>query len=74
MVTTIVGHVGPFDTNVFEEIWSSYKAKDRREYLKSLGIDETVTKNKFINIIENRWNEFAQKNNDWDEFMKDYKK
>jgi hypothetical protein len=74
MVTTIVGHVGPFDANVFEEIWSSYKTKDRREYLKSIEIDETVTKNKFINIIENRWNEFAQKNNDWDEFMKDYKK
>ena len=45
-----------------------------QEYLKSIGLDESINKNKFIGLIETRWIEFAQEENDWDKFIKTIKK
>lgn len=68
-----VGHVDFFDALTFANIWSSYKPKDRKEYLKSKDIPETVTKSRFINIMENRWNVECQKGNAWNDFVSKYK-
>lgn len=64
-----IGNVGIANREEIEAIWTSYKPKERKVYLKSIGLDETINKNKFIALIENRWLEFAQKENDWDKFM-----
>lgn len=74
-VTEHIGHVTPLDVQFFEDIWNSYKPKDRKEYLKSIGMNETVTKKKFISILENRWILFAIDNeNDWEKFIKEFAK
>lgn len=66
-----LGHVSDFETEYFENIWDSYNPKDRKGYLKNHGIDESVTKKKFLSILENRWVLFALENeNDWDSFLK----
>lgn len=68
-----IGHVTPLDVSFFENIWDSYKPKDRKEYLKSIGINETITKKKFISILESRWILFALDNeNDWESFTKTF--
>ena len=68
-----IGNVGIANREEIEAIWTSYKAKERKIYLKSIGLDETINKNKFIALIENRWLEFAQKENDWEKFIKSIK-
>lgn len=68
-----IGNVGIANREEIAAIWTSYKAKDRKVYLKSIGLEETINKNKFIALIENRWIEFAQKENDWDKFISSIK-
>ena len=68
-----IGNVGIANREEIAAIWTSYKAKDRKVYLKSIGLDETINKNKFIALMENRWIEFAQKENDWDKFISSIK-
>ena len=68
-----IGNVGLANKEEIESIWTSYKAKERKVYLKSIGLDETINKNKFIALIENRWLEFAQTNNNWTDFIKTLK-
>ena len=64
-----IGNVGIANREEIEAIWTFFKAKERKVYLKSIGLDETITKNKFIGLIETRWIEFAQKENDWQKFI-----
>ena len=61
-------------TEYFENIWDSYKPKERKEFLKEIGLDEKTTKKKFISIMEFKWIEFALKDNNWDKFMNSFKK
>ncbi len=68
-VVNCVGHIGEFISEDIEAIWNSYKAKARKEYLKALGLDESLTKKKFISLMENKWTSFAQKENDWNQFL-----
>lgn len=68
-----VGTAKEYHSEEVEAIWKSYKPKDRKEFLKSIDIDETITKQKFLNIIEAKWNKFNLKNDNWEEFIKQYK-
>ena len=68
-----VGHIENFIMDDIVEIWSSYKPKDRKEYLKRNGFDEKCTKNKFLTIVESMWTEFAMKENNWDKFLETLK-
>jgi len=73
-VTENLGNVGDFDEEEFEELWNSYKPKDRKEKLKLWGMDEKVTKKKFLSIVEFRWINFVLKNgDDWDRFMEGFR-
>lgn len=65
-----VGHADPFIEEDIEAIWKSYKPKERKEYLVKLGLDETITKKKFISIMDYKWTQFAVKKNDWTAFLK----
>ncbi|MBR4026089.1 MAG: hypothetical protein IKJ01_00840 [Lachnospiraceae bacterium] len=69
-IITKIGHVGEFFPNEIEEIWNSFKAKERKIYLASIGFDTNITKKKFITLMENKWNDFAQEDNDWNNFKK----
>ena len=64
-----VGHADPFVEADIEEIWASYKPKARKEYLVKLGLDEGITKKKFISVMDHKWTLFALKDNDWDAFI-----
>ena len=68
-----IAHADPFVEEDVEAIWKSYKPKERKEYLKRLGLDETITKKKFISIADYKWTNFAIKNNNWNDFLESLK-
>lgn len=68
-----IGNIDLANVEDIESIWSYYKPKERKEYLRSLGFEEDITKKKFVCLIENKWIEFAQKNNDWNKFILEIK-
>lgn len=69
-ITENLGNVGDFNSEYCEAWWGSYKPKDRKEYLKVLGIDEKATKKKFLSIMEFKWVHFVLENgDDWDAFV-----
>ena len=71
-IVNYIGNVDLVNKEEIESIWNSYKPKERKLYLKSIGLDDTINKNKFIAEIENKWIEFAQKENNWEKFIKNY--
>ena len=68
-ITNKVGHADPFVESDIEKIWTSYKPKDRREYMTRLGLNETTTKKKFVSTMDYEWTKFALTNNNWNEFL-----
>jgi hypothetical protein len=72
-IQSSVGHADPFIETDIEAIWKSYKPQERKEYLGRLGFDPTMTKKKFISIMDHKWTLFAAKNNDWNAFLTDVK-
>lgn len=69
-VVKFVCNVDLFKSEDIEPIWTSFaKVKDRKIYLKSIGLEETISKKKFLTLMENRWLEFAQKDNNWENFV-----
>lgn len=68
-ITECVGHIGEFVFADIEDIWNAYKPKDRKEYLLKLGIEDKMTKQKFLSLAEWKWTLFAQKENDWAHFL-----
>ena len=65
-----VGHASEFIHEDIEEIWTSYKPKARKEYIKSMGLEETMTKKQFFSFIDYKWTLFAyQKGDNWKEFV-----
>lgn len=64
-----IGSAGPFVESDVESIWKSYKPQERKEYLGRLGLDPTMTKKKFLSIMDHQWTLFATKNNDWNAFL-----
>lgn len=71
-ITENFGNVGEFDEKYFENLWSSYKPKERKEKLVTWGLDENITKKKFLSVIEYKWIAFALGNHNWDEFIKEF--
>lgn len=67
-VVECVGHVDLSVTEEVKTIWNSYKAKEKRAFLQSMGMDISATEKQFISLVENLWIEFAQKINNWDLF------
>ena len=68
-IKQVVGHADPFVVEDVEAIWTSYKPKERKEYLVKLGLEETTTKAQFRKIMDYKWTLFAVKNNDWSRFI-----
>ena len=69
-IVEFVCNVDLFKNEDVELIWTSFsKPKDRKIYLKSIGLEESVTKKKFLTLMENKWIEFAQKDNNWENFL-----
>lgn len=68
-VLNCVGHIGEFISEDIENIWNSYKPKERKEYLAKLSFPDKTTKQKFLSAIEWQWTVFAQKQNDWNAFL-----
>ena len=69
-----LGHINnSFNSNEIEDIWRSYKSKDRKIYLESKGIDTGVVKKKFISLMESKWIIFAKDCDNWDMFLKSLK-
>ena len=68
-ITKCVGHIDAFIAEDIEAIWNAYKPKDRKEYLLKLGIEDKMTKTKFLSLAEWQWTLFAQKENDWTHFL-----
>ena len=64
-----VGHADSFVEEDVEAIWKSYKPKERKEYLAKMGLDEGMTKKKFISVMDYKWTKFAVKENDWQKFV-----
>jgi hypothetical protein len=64
-----VGHADPFVEEDVEAIWKSFKPKDRKEYLRKMGLDEAMTKKKFITVVDYKWTKYALQNNDWQKFI-----
>jgi hypothetical protein len=64
-----IAHADPFVEEDVEAIWKSFKPKDRKEYLRSMGLDEAMTKKKFISVMDYKWTKFAVKTNDWKKFI-----
>lgn len=58
-----------FNSDDIEKIWNFYKPKERKEYLKSIGLDENINKKKFVSLMENKWILFAKENDDWNGFL-----
>ena len=60
---------GKYISKDIEDIWNSYKPKDRKEYLKNIGLDETMVKKKFLSVMENKWMHFSKDGGTWEEFI-----
>lgn len=73
-VIRCIKNIELFKSEDIENIWSSYKAKERREYLNKLGLDEKMAKKKFLSVMESKWVEFAREENDWEKFIESIKK
>lgn len=69
-VTSHVGHVEGFIEEDILALWDSKKAKERKPYLVDLGLDEKVTKKKFVAMAENKWISVNQNGVEWEEFLK----
>ena len=67
-VIECIGHIDVIITEEVKAIWNSYKAKEKRAFLQSMGMDISVTEKQFVSLVENLWIEFAQKINNWDVF------
>ena len=72
-ITGKVGHADPFVEADIEAVWKSFKPKERKEWLVKFGLDEAMTKKKFITTMDYKWTKYAAKNNDWDKFVEDVK-
>ncbi len=72
-IVKCVGHIGTFIVEDVENIWKAYKAKARKEYLLKMRLEEALTKQKFISLMEWQWTLFAQKQNDWNTFLEQVK-
>ena len=65
-----VGHASEYIGEDIEAIWTSYKPKARKEYLASMGLEETMTKKQFHSLMDYKWTLFAYKNGDnWSDFV-----
>lgn len=74
-VTNCVGHItNEFITKDIENIWDSYTVKDRKTFLLSIGLLENTNKKKFLSTMENKWIEFANKEDNWESFLMEVNK
>ena len=72
-VTEKIGNIGEFIVSDIEKIYTSFKTQERREWLKNKGLDEKITKVKFVSLMEWEWVNFALENNDWNTFLEKVK-
>ena len=61
-----------FKEEEFLTKWESFKAKDRRIWLESVGLDPAMTKKKFLSTMESLWLQSALKLTTWDAFKAKY--
>lgn len=52
-VIECVGHIDLIITEEVKAIWNSYKAKEKRAFLQSMGMDISVTEKQFVSLVEN---------------------
>lgn len=65
-----VGIIGEFVQEDVENLWKSYKPKDRNKYFARIGLEANLTKKKFTTLMYWRWVKYCiQHNNNWEEFL-----
>lgn len=67
-------NVQMFESQVFEDEWSTYKPTQRKEYLREIGFDETLTKKQYLSLLESLWIGLSLNDWTWEQFVKKYTK
>lgn len=63
-----IGTVGTFVQEDVENLWKSYKPKERNDYFAKLGLEPDLTKKKFVTLMYWRW--VSENRDNWEEFLK----